>query len=258
MLYSRFHLHLCRRLNSRRSPSPAPHRGRRRSLTRRVGAGGASVRCRTGRAARQAPRDRPSARCRSTAVGVDRAGTGAPDALGTFLGQRLGEADHASLCGGIVDLADLGRGLQAHSLVRDVPFEPFEHADACVLLEPGDGGVDPARATSYECDIRHDRSGPFLLQMRYEVSPAAPPPDSRMHICQFLHCLLAIPDQVKTGLAPIKWRGIGATDRLFFELGGAGTVGHGMAPNGVMEAIDFGAGEEGFDHRLVVAIALAA
>ena len=81
------------------------------------------------------------------------------------------------------------------------------------------------------------------------------------------------------GLASIKWRGIGSTDRLFFELGRAEVVERRMAPNGVVEAIDisgnvalgFSAGEEGgspnqfrfqrleedLDHRVVVAIALA-
>jgi hypothetical protein len=84
---------------------------------------------------------------------------------------------------------------------------------------------------------------------------------------------------VHHGLAPVKWRGIASTDRLFFELCGAEVVERRMAPNGVVEAIDisgnvalgFGAGEEGgspnqfrfqrleegLDHRVVVAIALA-
>lgn len=92
------------------------------------------------------------------------------------------------------------------------------------------------------------------------------------------------PNQITTwrgqfGLAPINWRGIASTDRLFFELCGAEVVERRMAPNGVVEAIDisgnvtpgFGAGEEGgspnqfrfqrleegLDHRVVVAIALA-
>ena len=81
------------------------------------------------------------------------------------------------------------------------------------------------------------------------------------------------------GLAPIKWRGIASTDRQFFELSGAEVVERGMAPNGVVEAVDvsgnvplgIGAGEEGcspdqfgfqrleerLDHRIVVAVALA-
>ena len=80
------------------------------------------------------------------------------------------------------------------------------------------------------------------------------------------------------GLAPIKWRGIASTDRLFFELCGAEVVERGMASNGVVEAVDvsgnvpldIGAGEEGgsphqlgfqrleecLDHRIVVAVAL--
>ena len=41
-----------------------------------------------------------------------------------------------------------------------------------------------------------------------------------------------------SGLAPIKRRGIGSTDRLFFELGRAEVLERRIAPNGVVEAID--------------------
>jgi hypothetical protein len=57
---------------------------------------------------------------------------------------------------------------------------------------------------------------------------------------------------VKSGLAPVKWRDIASTDRLFFEPCGAEIVERGMAPNGVVGAVDvsgnvplcIGAGEE--------------
>ena len=83
----------------------------------------------------------------------------------------------------------------------------------------------------------------------------------------------------KVGLAPLKWRGIVSADRAFFELCGAEVVERGMAPNGVVEAVDVagnvacrvGAGEEGgspdqlgfqrleerLDHGVVVTVALA-
>ena len=43
---------------------------------------------------------------------------------------------------------------------------------------------------------------------------------------------------LSSGLAPIKCRGFALTDSLFFELGGAEAIERGMAPNGVLKAID--------------------
>lgn len=82
----------------------------------------------------------------------------------------------------------------------------------------------------------------------------------------------------QVGLAPEKWRGISSARGSSFELCGADVVECGMAPYGVVEAIDIagnglaglGAGvedgapdefgfdglEEGFDHSVVVAISL--
>ena len=91
--------------------------------------------------------------------------------------------------------------------------------------------------------------------------------------------LLRITRVVLAGLAPLKWRGICSVRRLSLELGGADVVERGMAPHGIVEAVDIagnglpglGAGVEhsapdelGFDrfkerldHGVIEAVALA-